>query len=201
MEVAFQFDPKATVEALLVIAGRVQTDKYVACKVLFLADRLHLVRYGRTITGATYRALKYGPVPSEPLDMLNHLVEGQWLRPEWADVIEGRFEVLEGPNPILRPARGPDFTALSDSDVQAIEEVIENREGKLDFQSLYEETHAMPEYRQARQREPLSNNPRMRFEDFFEGNADVVPGILAEVTENAALGAQCRADAVADDIV
>jgi len=38
-------------------------------KLLWLADRLHLNKYGRLISGNSYHALPHGPVPSEALDM------------------------------------------------------------------------------------------------------------------------------------
>ena len=43
--------------------GRLSVLKLV--KLIFFADRLHLIRYGRPIFGGRYSALPHGPVPSE----------------------------------------------------------------------------------------------------------------------------------------
>ncbi len=36
--------------------------KLILLKFIFLADRYHLRKFGRTITGDSYRAMTYGPV-------------------------------------------------------------------------------------------------------------------------------------------
>ena len=40
------------------------------CKILYFADQRHLSLYGRSITGDTYIAMQYGPVPSNVDDIL-----------------------------------------------------------------------------------------------------------------------------------
>ena len=39
-------------------------------KILWFADLLHLKQYGRSVTGDTYIAMNYGPVPSALYDMI-----------------------------------------------------------------------------------------------------------------------------------
>jgi hypothetical protein len=41
-----------------------------ALKLIFLADRYHLCRYGRLITNDSYVAMKHGPVPSATRDIV-----------------------------------------------------------------------------------------------------------------------------------
>lgn len=43
--------------------GRISRLK--ALKLLFFADRYHLRKYGRTVSGCTYYAMTHGPVASE----------------------------------------------------------------------------------------------------------------------------------------
>ena len=40
-------------------------------KLLFLADKYHLIRYGRTITNDEYWAMSYGPVGTAAKDVLS----------------------------------------------------------------------------------------------------------------------------------
>ncbi|MGH9486458.1 MAG: Panacea domain-containing protein [Terriglobales bacterium] len=184
MDVEFVFDPKATVASLLLIARAVRPDKYTACKLLFLADRLHLVRYGRTITGSAYYALPHGPVPSQALDMLNYVIEGRPLNSEWLREIEGRFGVEESQYPSLIPKLQPDLEQLSTSDAETINETVSRYGTASDFGELYNLTHAMPAYRLAIERGGASKNPRILYEDFFKDNPDVVAGAFEEMIEN-----------------
>lgn len=46
---------------------------YSLMKLMYLADKLHLGRYGRFIVGDTYCALQQGPVPSCTYNMMKHL--------------------------------------------------------------------------------------------------------------------------------
>src|SRR5258708_22977842 len=48
----------------------VSINKMKAIKLIWLSDRLHLRRFGRTITGDTYFALPFGPVASNTRDLL-----------------------------------------------------------------------------------------------------------------------------------
>ena len=68
----FDFRPEkfASAVAYLVQLKPGLTKKQL-CKLLFLADKQHLLRYGRTITGDRYFALEQGPIPTEGLNALN----------------------------------------------------------------------------------------------------------------------------------
>jgi hypothetical protein len=62
---ALKFRPKTEkiVELMLYLAHkRPDADKYQAVKFFYLADREHLIRYGRPITFENYYAMEYGPV-------------------------------------------------------------------------------------------------------------------------------------------
>ncbi len=47
-------------------------------KLISLSDRLHLQKYGRTITGDKYYAMKHGMVPSTTLDISKVNSPGNW---------------------------------------------------------------------------------------------------------------------------
>ena len=66
------FNYKKSVQALNILAfknGGV-INKMKAIKLIWLSDRLHLRKFGRTITGDDYYALPNGPVPSATRDIL-----------------------------------------------------------------------------------------------------------------------------------
>src|ERR1700733_11781409 len=71
VEFKFDFDKFLAVLEYLASKGVPELSKYKICKLMFLADKYHLVRYGRPIIGDRYCALPYGPVPSMSLNYIN----------------------------------------------------------------------------------------------------------------------------------
>lgn len=122
-----RFDPQAAVEALLYVAYRSKDPTFHhISKLLYFADRIHLERYGRLIFGDTYIAMKHGPVPSGIYDILND-AKGRtgFHRYQEADslfTIVGEYRV--------QPNRLPNLDWLSDSDIECLDEAIEQYDGK-----------------------------------------------------------------------
>ena len=59
MAVQFKLDWEKSLAALVYLASKElpEFDKYKACKLIFLADKYHLVQYARPITGDFYFAV------------------------------------------------------------------------------------------------------------------------------------------------
>ncbi len=66
------FNHKKAVQALNFFAQKEggMINKMKAIKLIWLSDRFHLRKFGRTITGDTYFALPFGPVASNTRDIL-----------------------------------------------------------------------------------------------------------------------------------
>ena len=66
------FNYKKSAQALNYLANKNggTLNKMKAIKLIWLADRLNLRKYGRSITGDDYYALPNGPVPSATRDIL-----------------------------------------------------------------------------------------------------------------------------------
>jgi len=59
------FDFEKTIHSALYIAEKIEErDFHRFFKILYFADREHLSKYGRPITGDTYIKMEYGPVPT-----------------------------------------------------------------------------------------------------------------------------------------
>jgi hypothetical protein len=58
MALQFKPDPQKALEAILYVATKAGTDKYGTLKILYVADKLHLRRYGRFIAGDIYYRLR-----------------------------------------------------------------------------------------------------------------------------------------------
>jgi uncharacterized phage-associated protein len=149
-----EFRPKfdKIVELLLYLAHkRPGLDKYQIVKLFYLADREHLARHGRPITYERYCALKYGPVASNTMDLLEN--DKHTFRKANIDVLPFRTEVLrnEKGTPITyirEPYREVDTTLFSKSDLRVMDEILEEY-GHLNFDELYNLTHSHEAYKKA----------------------------------------------------
>lgn len=67
----FKFDWQKAIEAIDFIARhKPKITQYYIGKIMFFADREHLLDYGRPVTGDRYVAMEHGPVPSGVRDIL-----------------------------------------------------------------------------------------------------------------------------------
>lgn len=192
MSVSFDFDFEKALAAVLYIASRTDgsvtaLDKYKTSKLLFLAEKYHLVRHGRPIFGDTYKALPYGPIPQNMLDLLSAVLERESILPDGsrARTLADSLEVdRHFSYPRIRARVQPDLDVFSTSDVMALDHVIATY-GRTGFHELKAITHGMVTYMRAwENRPPNSSAAVMAFEDFFEEEPDAVQGILDEVLED-----------------
>lgn len=111
--ITFQFDKKKAVEAILYLTPRVsKPDVYDICKLLYIADKTSLEKYGRFVFGESYFALPEGATPSNAYDLLKRA----WDRP-----IDGIRVLKEGKVISLRE---PDLDYLSESDIECLDQTI-----------------------------------------------------------------------------
>jgi uncharacterized phage-associated protein len=184
----FTFDFEKAKEAIVYLASKMRSGmtKYTACKLLFLADKYHLVRYGRTITGDKYFALPYGPVPTRLLNLLSGVVGGAESDEQVAALsalltIDHAFR-----DPRISAPRHLPQEHLSKSDIEALDETLE-RYGRKTFAELRALTHELAAYQNAwTGRGSLLSAP-MAFEDFFEEDPDALVGVLEEAIEDSRL--------------
>lgn len=182
----FEFDYERTKAALLYLTSRhlPKFDKYQAFKLLFLADRAHLLRFGRTITGDSYDAWTYGPCPTETkriLDSLQRLEEGEPTTCTEAVDIAKILDLTQDKYPCYRLKAEANLEALSESDRLILDQVA-NQYGSKGSDDLYNLTHDLAAYKSAWQGGSESDRYRMRFEDFFIEAPDREP-ILRELRE------------------
>ncbi|MDR1341871.1 MAG: SocA family protein [Prevotellaceae bacterium] len=129
------FDPERAVEATLFVANRLETpDFHKIFKILYFADRDHLVTYGRVITGDTYIKMKKGPVPT-------HIYDGfKALRSKTGGLFHSAAEA-EKDTYILKPLRDYLPRIVSQSDVEKLSASI-GRYGAMQFDQLTSISHA-----------------------------------------------------------
>ncbi len=109
-------------------------------KLLYLAERLSLGRYGDTITGDSFVSMPHGPVLSMTLDHMNGnlpSVDGGWA--SWVADRDSNAVALKDPSMVRTPE--DDLLALSDTDLECLGEVW-NEFGHWDKFALRDYTHS-----------------------------------------------------------
>ncbi len=112
-----------------------KVDTHKLFKTLYFAEQRHLKLYGKSITDDDYAAMKFGPVPSIALDIINchrGRVENDSLR-EAAQAIsvEGYF---------ITSLQEVDLDWLSKSELKCLDEAFEENKN-LSFNELTEKSH------------------------------------------------------------
>jgi uncharacterized phage-associated protein len=133
------FKYKKATQALNYLANKNggKFNKMKAIKLIWLADRLHLRRYGRTITGDTYFAMPNGPVASSTRDILESKYETDYVR-EFLQQDQDRNEFISVNQPYLK--------VFSKTDLQAIDDVFEKYGNKGKY-ILRDMSHDFPEWK------------------------------------------------------
>ena len=154
MPIDFQYDCSKATQAILWLLSQHGgvIYKLSLVKLIFLADRAHLAKYGRPIVGGQYVAMKHGPVGSELLDYLSRAVEGSGLP----------FQVV---GIWVRASQPASEEELSESDIRVLHE-IDAQYGNCDRFALRNLTHGKAW--QKNYPNPNENTSRpLPYEDFF----------------------------------
>ncbi len=162
------------------------TDRIKIVKLLYLADKYHLLRYGRTVTTDDYFAMGNGPVGSTVRDVLvlNEIAlspkEYKYASKLLKKIDEYKLAINESED--VQPL----FEMLSETDKEALDFVI-NTFGNKKYGELIEYTHKYPEWKQHKEalesnltkREPISTEEMLSTLD----NDPLMEGITKENIE------------------
>ena len=140
--------------------------KLQVMKLIYFADRLHLRRYGRTITRDEYFAMQYGPVPSAAKEIA---ALSNYLDPREHEYA-ARFILPAGDHKIhtVKPA---DVDVFSESDEDVVREVWTKigepaiRRHEFD---MIEVSHLFPEWKKHATAVVPGNRARMSLRDFLD---------------------------------
>lgn len=127
-------------------------DRLKLMKLMWLADRLHLNKYGRTIHDDTYFAIQCGPILSNAKDLSYESIRG----------------VFEVDGYIIKAETDPNLDYFSISDIE-IMNLIWSNYGYITPSKLVNYSHKFPEWK--RFKKNIENGPVKCFEmimdDFF----------------------------------
>lgn len=143
----FKFNWGKAIQAIDFIARRQPgVTQYYVSKIMFFADREHLLDYGRPIIGDRYVAMEHGPVPSSVLNLLKN---DSGFPDEMIDLLHSRVGIdpVGNKQHIYSKELG-DFPDLSGTDKQYLGEAVE-RYGRMPFSRLKELSREDPVYEAA----------------------------------------------------
>ncbi|MBY4609000.1 SocA family protein [Rhizobium sp. 9T] len=176
--VRFNFDWEKTIDAIEFIARQEPgITQYYIGKILFFADREHILDYGRPITGDKYVAMEHGPVPSAVRNLLR--VDGEYPD-EVIDRLDARIEIQHDRNKQRVYSLGaPQNTKLSGSDKEYLLDAIQ-KYAHMSFGELRELSHDDKAYMEAWDR--LGNANEMKIELWLDelDNAEIARAQLIE---------------------
>ncbi|RLC19241.1 MAG: hypothetical protein DRI57_07435 [Deltaproteobacteria bacterium] len=138
--IQFKISHDKTTEVIIWLANmKPGIDIYHVAKVLFYADKMHINKYGRPITGDTYIRMPYGPVPSGLRDLIT---ENSWLSPRQLNQIKNSLIIDKSDNHYkLAATREPDMNYFSKSDIICLKDSL-SEYGEMSSDELYNSTHS-----------------------------------------------------------
>jgi uncharacterized phage-associated protein len=134
------------IQCLWYILSEITTaDKLKLVKLTYLADKYHLLRYGRTITNDEYWAMSYGPVGSVVKDILGF--DPEFLSNEYEYAAQKLKKLQNYTFQAVTKCDREDLDLLSDTDIECLSFIIE-KFGHFSIKDLIDYTHKYPEWSQ-----------------------------------------------------
>lgn len=163
---------KALEVILWIATRRPGMDIYHVVKAAFFADKMHVARYGRPVSGDSYTAAPWGPLPQVVYNLLRH-------SPIEMIALDSNGELPFEVDTKLRvyAHREANDRRLSRSDVEALEYGV-GHVADRSFDDIFEETHADPAYLNA-------GGHLMDYRDFIPDDDADKPSKAEDIEETA----------------
>jgi uncharacterized phage-associated protein len=159
------FNYKKAVQSLSFLANENggTLNKMKAIKLIWLADRLHLRQFGRSITGDEYYALQNGPVPSGTRDVLEN---SDFLDDTASDYASEYLSAIDKYNFTILTK--PNLKVFSETDIKTLKTIF-LKFGHLSHFALSDLSHLFPEWKkhESALNKRLSSRFPINQSDFF----------------------------------
>ena len=200
---AFEFNLEKLVQAIAYFSKASVPDltKLKAAKLLYFADKQHLLEYGRPIIGDVYWCMDWGPVPSFALNEMNEAIDRKEvpltgnsdaslfmrvLNVKKFFYVHPRFEVKDG---------AYDPSVFSESELKALRYVT-NVYGGRSARELVDLTHEEPTWTIANKGRPAGSRAPITYDLFFVGAPEKSQRFLASlVAEQLGVAIPLKGDA------
>ncbi|QRR03323.1 Panacea domain-containing protein [Dyadobacter sandarakinus] len=141
-------------------------NKMKAFKLIWLANRLHLRKYARTITGDVHYAMSWGPVPSNTKELIESKVSVSSTEKHYFD----QYLILDGH--LIRSVEAVNAKVFSETDLEVADEILKHY-NSLDQFELVNYSHYFPEWKRFQEKiEQSGSSYKMNLSDFFENYID-----------------------------
>jgi len=164
--IRFSFSVEKFADAMALLADQVHDlTTLKAVKLLYLADREHLLRYGRPILGDWYACMEQGPVPSRAYELLKQVRDPEPTVPlRGIDVVRSRIEARKGRRYAQFKRHGTlTLSALSKSETTVLNETLK-KFGHKKVRDLVNITHQHVAWKKS----DASGDHVMDYRAFFE---------------------------------
>lgn len=152
-------------------------DKTKIIKLLWAADRYHLRKYARLVSGDTYYALKKGPVASHTLDILNK--EKDYTGEGWEDYADIYLsDPINGE--AIKTVSPVDEQYLSETDKEALDFAI-SKLGNKSTADIVDFAHNYPEWKPFKDsfENGISSREDIDISKFFDNPENIQDDIFA----------------------
>jgi uncharacterized phage-associated protein len=127
-----------TLELILYVARHSPVSTvYWVLKMIYFADRHHLLEFGRRLHEDSYIAMEDGPVPSYAYDLFKNVRFNRTFRDDYK-VSAGQFEVRNDRE--IVPLRDPNMDIFSASEIQCLNRYIDSL-SKLSYSEIRDMSH------------------------------------------------------------
>ena len=138
---AFNVDTEKTLNAAIFILNKLgQADYHKVFKILYFAEQQHLKNYGQPLTGDSYLAMPYGPVPSFLYDIFKASENQSSPFAEAMELSRAFIVTRKEKIPYVTPTREANTEELSETNIEALLRSIEEN-GDLSFGEITEKSH------------------------------------------------------------
>ncbi len=118
----FEFQPDKALAVTAYLADQSGATMYTILKMVYLADRCHLERYGRPITGDFFIAMRQGACPSLIYDSMKYL-RGEKNRKNHLPDAE-KYLAVDPESFEVSVLDNPSVDVLSASDIECMDEIL-----------------------------------------------------------------------------
>ncbi|HTR47426.1 MAG TPA: Panacea domain-containing protein [Verrucomicrobiae bacterium] len=184
----FEFNLEKLVQAIAYFskAGVPDLTKLKIAKLLYFADKEHLLEYGTPIIGDVYWCMDWGPVPSFALNEMNEAIDRQEvplatnsdarlftrvLNVKKLFYIHPRFEARDA---------AYDLSVFSESELKSLR-YVGNVYGRKSAKELVNITHEEPTWTIANQGRPAGSRAPITYDLFFVGAPEKSQRFLARL--------------------
>lgn len=161
--------------------------KILLIKLIYFADKYHLRKYGRTVSGDEYKAMNFGPVASKTLNVADQ--NEYFLDLHTLKMATNAFEIMQSGRMLRLINIGEDTNALSKTDLEALDFAY-SKFGKEKPFDLAEYTHQYAEWAKHKNEILSEDNPNGK---------KSVPMDIRDFLEDAPVGAEPCYELTAED--